>query len=145
MASKKEIGLDELPGFLFRRLHQLATARFAVKMENIALTPIQWAALMTISRRPGHDQSTLSREIFIDTSTIAGVLDRIEARGLIQRKPSPADRRLRLLYPTSEGESLLNDATVEVLEMQAWLLEPLSAEERTAFMGLMLKLLHRRE
>jgi DNA-binding MarR family transcriptional regulator len=140
-----DVQLDELPGHLFRRLHQLAVARFTADMETISLTPIQWAALVITSQRPGLDQSTLSREIYIDTSTVAGVLDRLEARGLIERKPSPDDRRLRLVHVSEQGETLLLEATAAVLHMQAWLLEPLSATERTVFMKLMLKVLERRE
>ena len=145
MAKKKDIKLDDLPGHLFRRLHQLAVARFTAEMDEAGLTPIQWAALMTTSQRPGLDQSTLSREIHIDTSTIAGVLDRLEARGLIQRRPSPDDRRLRLVYLSDEGVALLKQASVAVLGMQKWLVEPLTADERAMFTQLMLKVLHRLE
>ena len=140
-----EIQLDQLPGHLFRRLHQLAVARFTADMETISLTPIQWAALVTTAKRPGLDQSTLSREIHIDTSTVAGVLDRLEARGLIERKPSPDDRRLRLVYLSEQGQTLLVEATAAVLHMQDWLLEPLSASERGLLMKLMLKVLDRRD
>lgn len=145
MAAKKGIKLDDLPGHLFRRLHQLAVARFTAEMDDAGLTPIQWAALVTTSQRPGLDQSTLSREIFIDTSTVTGVLDRLEARGLIQRRPSPDDRRLRLLYLTDEGAALLKQASVLVLGMQKWLVEPLTAPERAMFTQLMLKVLDRLE
>ena len=100
---------------------------------------------MTTSQRPGLDQSTLSREIYIDTSTIAGVLDRLEARGLIQRRHSPDDRRVRQLYLTDEGAVLLKTASASVVGIQKWLLLPLSVEERAVFTQLMLKVLHRLE
>ncbi|MBC7378341.1 MAG: MarR family transcriptional regulator [Burkholderiaceae bacterium] len=145
MATKKVIKLDDMPGHLFRRLHQLAVTRFTAVMVDAGLTPIQWAALVTTSQRPGLDQSTLSREIYIDTSTIAGVLDRLEARGLIQRRLSAEDRRLRLLYLTDEGTALLKQASVAVVGMQKWLVEPLTVDERAMFTQLMLKVLHRLE
>lgn len=143
MAGKPEIGLDQLPGHLFRRLHQLAVARFTVQMDELGLTPIQWSALLITLQRPGLDQSTLSREIYIDTSTVAGVLDRLESRGLLQRKASPEDRRLRLVYVTEEGKALLKDANVAVLDTQEWLMEPLTPSNRALFMDLMLRVLHR--
>lgn len=145
MSAKRDIELHNLPAHLFRRLHQLAVARFTSRMENFGLTPIQWAALAITYQRPGLDQSTLSREIYIDTSTVADVVDRLETRGLIKRRPSPDDRRLRLLYLTERGRSLLGDATVDVLEIQQWLLAPLSAKEQAQFMALMLKVLNRRD
>ena len=145
MAGKREIRLDQLPGHLFRRLHQLAVARFTVQMENLGLTPIQWSALLTTLQRPGLDQSTLSREIYIDTSTVAGVLDRLESRGLLRREASPEDRRLRLVYVTEKGQALLKDANVAVLDTQEWLMEPLTPSDRALFMDLMLRVLHRHE
>lgn len=145
MAETSDIQLHQLPGHLFRRLHQLAVARFAAEMETMGLTPIQWSALITAHQRPGVDQSTLSREIYIDTSTVAGVVDRLETRGLLQRRTSPDDRRLRLLHVTEEGEALLKQATMAVLLVQDWLLEPLSESERTLFNSLMRRVLERRE
>lgn len=145
MATKKVITLDDMPGHLFRRLHQLAVMRFTAELDETGLTPVQWAALMTTSQRPGLDQSTLSREIYIDTSTIAGVVDRLEARGLIQRRHSLEDRRVRQLYLTDEGAVLLKKASASVLGIQEWLLLPLSVEERAVFTQLMLKVLHRLE
>lgn len=141
----QEIRLDELPGALFRRLHQLAVARFTSEMGDIGLTPIQWAALVTVVQRPGIDQITLSREIFIDPSTIAGVLERLESRGLLQRVVSPDDRRVRLLYVTDDAKGLLNDANAVVLDTQEWLMEPLTPADRALLVNLMLRVLNRPE
>ena len=145
VADKGEIRLDQLPGHLFRRLHQLAVARFTAEVDNFGLTPIQWSALVTTLKRPGLDQITLSREIYIDTSTVAGVLDRLESRGLLQRKASPEDRRVRLLYVTEEGRALLKEANAAVLNTQEWLMEPLTPGDRALFMELMLRVLNRHE
>lgn len=144
-AGKREIRLEQLPGHLFRRLHQLAVARFTADMGSLGLTPIQWSALVTTLQRPGLDQITLSREIYIDTSTIAGVLDRLESRGLLRRQASPEDRRVRLLYVTEEGEALLKDANPAVLNTQEWLMEPLTRADRAQFAELMLRVLKRYE
>jgi DNA-binding MarR family transcriptional regulator len=145
ISTKRNVRMRELPGHLFRRLHQLAVARFTTVMEGFGLTPMQWAALAATLEEPGLDQSTLSRATHIDTSTLAGVVDRLEARGLIQRRPSPDDRRLRLIHPTDEGRSLFSDALADALDVQEWLLEPLSEKERVQFMALMRKVLDRRD
>jgi DNA-binding MarR family transcriptional regulator len=143
MSASQHIQFREIPGLLFRRLHQLAVSRFAAKMEHIGLTPIQWSVLVNTLQRPGLDQSSLSREIYIDTSTVNGVVDRLEARGLIQRRASPVDRRLRLLYVTEQGQAVLEEATATVIETQGWLLEPLSPKEQAQFMALIRKVLDR--
>lgn len=144
-AQARELTFDELPGALFRRLHQLAVARFTSDMGDLGLTPIQWSALLTAMQRPGIDQITLSREIFIDPSTIAGVLDRLESRKLLQRVVSPDDRRVRLLYITEEGRAVMKDANAAVLITQDWLMEPLAPADRAKLMELMLRVLNRPE
>jgi DNA-binding MarR family transcriptional regulator len=52
------------------------------------------------NEQPGLDQRTLASSIGFDTSTIGGVIDRLEKRGLIERQASPTDRRVRLLQVT---------------------------------------------
>lgn len=145
LPKKKEISLDGLPGHLFRRLHQLAVADFTARMGDLGLTPIQWSSLVSVKQNPGLDQITLSRAIFIDTSTLAGVLDRLELRGLVRRKASPDDKRVRLLYITAEGIDLLQHANEVVFETQEWLMEPLSPSSRATFMKLMLRVLNRND
>lgn len=135
--------LQQIPGHLFRRLHQIAVAKFSLEAEPFGLTPLQWAALDAIERKPGLDQSTLSRDIALDTSTVAGVIYRLEARSLIKRDASPTDRRLRVLFLTDEGRELLLRATPVVTDMQTWLLDPLNPEEQTYFLELILRLVNR--
>ncbi|MDP3627209.1 MAG: MarR family transcriptional regulator [Hydrogenophaga sp.] len=135
--------LHQYPGHLFRRLHQIAVAKFSMVAEPFGLTPLQWAALAAIERKPGVDQSAMSRDIALDTSTTAGVIYRLEARGLIRREASDTDRRLRVLFLTDEGLDLLARATPAVMQMQHWLLGPLDPNEQSQFMDLMLKIVNR--
>ena len=79
------VELDVLPGYLIRRLQQIAVAVFLQETEACNITPVQYAALQTVQRSPGIDQRSLARTIGFDTSTIGGVIDRLEARGLVQR------------------------------------------------------------
>lgn len=84
-AESPVVDLGELPGHFIRRLHQIAVAIFLQETEAAGVTPVQYAALQAIANQPGVDQRTLARSIGLDTSTLAGVIDRLEARGLVQR------------------------------------------------------------
>jgi len=68
------------------------------------------------------------------------VLDRLEARGLLQRGANPQDRRVRLLSLTAEGQSLLRQVTPAMLRAQQRILEPLPPAEREAFMRMLRRL-----
>lgn len=129
--------LENYPGYHIRRLQQIAVAVFMEETQEFGVTPVQYAALSAVLRQPGVDQRTLARMIGFDTSTIGSVIDRLEARGLMVRNTSPADRRVRLLSVTAEGAALLAAAEPSVLRAQQRMLEPLPQEQRGLFMEMM--------
>jgi DNA-binding MarR family transcriptional regulator len=139
-ASPAPIDLETLPGHYIRRLQQIAVAIFLQETEPHGVTPVQYAALQTIGNSPGIDQRTLARTIGFDTSTIAGVLDRLEARGLVLRNASPDDRRVRLLSLTAEGLALLAETVPGVLRAQERMLEPLPKKARAEFIRMLREL-----
>ena len=125
--------LDGLPGHDIRRLHQISVAIFMQETEAFGVTPVQYAALQAVGLQPGMDQRTLARTIGFDTSTIAGVIDRLEARGLMQRNASAQDRRVRLLTLTAAGGALLAALVPAMLQAQQRILSPLPEAERGEF------------
>lgn len=129
--------LDTLPGHLIRRLQQIAVGLFMEETAAHDLTPVQFAALATIARQPGEDQRTLARTIGFDTSTIGGVIDRLERRGLVQRNPAPEDRRVRRLTLTADGAALLQQVMPGMQRAQKRMLAPLPAAERAEFMRML--------
>lgn len=139
-ANAKTLELDTMPGHYVRRLQQIAVALFLQETAEYGLTPVQYAALQTVSNTPDVDQRTLARSIGHDTTTIGGVIDRLEARGLLIRKTTPDDRRVRLLAITDEGKALLDAVAPSVLRAQARILAPLPAREREEFMRMLRKL-----
>ncbi|MEK8051426.1 MarR family transcriptional regulator [Ideonella sp. DXS22W] len=135
--ARSPVDLDALPGFHIRRLQQIAVALFLQETEAHGITPVQYAALQTVHDTPGLDQRSLARTIGFDTSTIAGVVDRLEARGWVRRNASPTDRRVRLLTITDEGAALLGAVLPDMLRAQTRMLAPLPAAERTEFMRML--------
>lgn len=136
------VDLEALPGHHIRRLHQIAVAVFLQETEAQGVTPVQYGALQAVRNTPGLDQRTLARALGLDTSTVAGVVDRLEARGLLQRSASADDRRVRLLTLTAEGRALLAAATPPMWRAQARILEPLPPHERDEFMRMLRVLVH---
>ncbi|VCU70859.1 HTH-type transcriptional repressor NicR [Pigmentiphaga humi] len=129
--------LEQYAGYHIRRLQQIAVAVFIEDTQPWNVTPVQYAALSAVLRRPGIDQRTLARLIGFDASTIGSVIDRLQARGLMTRSSSPKDRRVRLLHATPEGRQLLEDAEPAVLRAQERMLDPLPADKRAQFMELL--------
>jgi DNA-binding MarR family transcriptional regulator len=71
---------------------------------------------------------------------LGDVLERIEAKGLVLRAASSADRRVKLLSLSTAGKKLIADVESAVLRVQERLLTPLDAEERKTFVRLLAKL-----
>jgi MarR family transcriptional regulator, lower aerobic nicotinate degradation pathway regulator len=134
------VDLGELPGHYIRRLQQIAVAVFLQEAGPTGVTPVQYAAMQAVANQPDLDQRSLARQIGLDTSTVAGVVDRLEARGLMLRQASPQDRRVRLLRLTPDGEATLAEVVPAMQRAQQRMLAPLPAAQRREFMR-MLKVL----
>jgi MarR family transcriptional regulator, lower aerobic nicotinate degradation pathway regulator len=128
------------PGYLFRRMQQIAVSIFVEECKAFDLTPVQYAALVAIRTHPGIDATRLSAVIAFDRSTLGSVIERLEAKALIERKPSPDDRRAKLLGLTKAGATTLNKIIPVVDRAQARMLEPLKPADRKALMALMAQL-----
>ncbi len=130
----------EMPGHIVRRLNQASVSIFMEEVGKAGsdLTPVQYAALQVVGNQPGIDQRTLARSIALDTSTTGGVVDRLEARGWLERRLSPQDRRARQLFLTPAGEQGLADAVPAMLRAQEQILAPLTPRQRTEFMRLLM-------
>ena len=132
--------LYAMPGHLIRRVQQASTALFAEECAGFDLTSVQYAALVAIRENPGVDATRLSYLIAFDRSTLGGVLERLEGKGWVLRSPSPADKRVKLLRLTLDGERLLRQAEPAVCRVQQRLLEPLAPADRAAMLRLLARL-----
>ena len=128
------------PGHLIRRAQQIAVAIFLEECAAEDLTPVQYAALIAIRDNPGIDATRVSGLIAFDRTTISGVMERLEAKGLVKRQTNAADKRAKVVDITAEGKKLLKKVEPKVERAQQRILAPLSTEEQRALMGLLSKL-----
>ncbi len=135
--SPPAVDIGHQPGHYIRRLHQISVGIFLQELGEIGITPVQYAALQTVANHPGIDQRTLARTIALDASTTGGVVDRLEARGWLERRTSTEDRRARQLELTDAGVQLLGMAVPAMLGAQDLILAPLNKSQRTQFMTLL--------
>jgi len=135
--SPAAIDLSELPGHHIRRLQQIAVAVFLQETAESGITPVQYAALQSVANQPDLDQRSLAAAAGLDTSTLASVIDRLQARGLIERHSSENDRRVRLLRLTPVGQDVLDALVPAMRRAQRKILAPLQPAEQREFMRLL--------
>jgi DNA-binding MarR family transcriptional regulator len=128
------------PGYLLRRAHQVAIAIFAQEAGHLSLTPPQHNALSAIKANPGCSQADVARSVGYDRATMGAVLVGLEARGLINRRGSAKDRRLKLLTITPRGQQLLDLAEPVTERINQRVIEILAPEERETFVRLLAKI-----
>jgi DNA-binding MarR family transcriptional regulator len=137
-----EMPLWGRPGYLLRRLHQIHYALFFEECAGFDITPVQYGLLTTLSLNPNLDQNSLARELGIDRTNVADVLNRLARRGLLERRRSPEDGRMVLARLTRAGERLTRKMYRPMRCAQKRLLEPLLAQERNALIITLIRLIN---
>jgi DNA-binding MarR family transcriptional regulator len=129
--------LPELLGYHLRRAQLRVFHAFAEAMRPLDLTPGQYGALELVAANPGLNQTTLGVALGVDRSTVVALVDRLQGRGLVARRPLAADRRVRALHLTELGEASLADARARVAVHDAALTPGLTPAERALLLRLL--------
>jgi MarR family transcriptional regulator, transcriptional regulator for hemolysin len=85
-------------GFLLHEVARLLRRRFEQRTGHQGLTRSQWQTIAYLARQEGIHQAHLAEMLEIEPITLVRILDRLEARGLVERRQDPDDRRAWLLY-----------------------------------------------
>ena len=128
------------PGYLFRRMQQISVAIFVEECRAFDLTPVQYAALVAIHTHPGIDATRLSAVIAFDRSTLGNVIERLESKDYIERKPAREDKRVKLLCLTKPGAAVLREIIASVDRAQGRMLQPLKPADRKTLLALLMQL-----
>jgi MarR family transcriptional regulator, organic hydroperoxide resistance regulator len=80
--------------------------RFMALTQELGLSPVQLHTLRILEPGVEVPMSSLAGKLFCDNSNVTGIVDRLEARGLIERRPAEHDRRVKLLVLTPPGERI---------------------------------------
>ena len=99
-----------------------------------ALSMWGYIVLSALRTEPMRTQAALAGAIGADKTRIIAVLDELQHRGLIEREPDPADRRVRLLALTRAGRDLHGEVRTAIRGEEKRLLARLPATDRAAFM-----------
>ncbi|WP_232247421.1 MarR family winged helix-turn-helix transcriptional regulator [Kitasatospora azatica] len=125
------------PAQLMDQLAQAAAAyyrNFATVAAQRGLTLMQ-GKMLSLLRRP-MPMRTLAELLACDASNVTGIVDRLESRGLLRRESDPADRRVKLVLLTAEGERAVAQIRAELMSELSGL-ESLEEGDRRALQRLL--------
>lgn len=126
--------LEDRPGFLIRRLHQIHVALFTEECATAGITPVQYSVLTALDQMGAVEQIALSRAVGLDRTNIADVVARLETRGLVSRSVSARDKRMKLVALTDAGRNLLEQVQHAAARAHERTISALPPKERARFL-----------
>ena len=91
-------------GWLVTDVARLLRTVFDRRVRSFGLTRPQWLALSRLNRRPGASQSELADMMEIEKAPAGRIVDRMEEKGWVERRPEPSDRRINRIHLTDRGQ-----------------------------------------
>lgn len=130
------------PGVLLHDVSRLRRTLFDQRLRPLGITRSQWWVLAALSRHDGAPMSQieLARTLDVGKVTLGGLVDRLEAPGLLARLPDPRDGRSKLVKPTRKGLSLITKVERIADEINAQVMKGLGAGEQKTLVSLLTRL-----
>jgi MarR family transcriptional regulator, transcriptional regulator for hemolysin len=90
---------------------RLIRTRFDQRARAFGMTRAQWVILARLARQPGLSQNELATICEVEPITVGRLVDRLELRGMVERRPDPTDRRVKRLHLLPAAEPVLVQIT----------------------------------
>ena len=122
---------------------RLLRTRFDQRARARGMTRAQWIILARLSRQPGMSQNELAGICEVEPITVGRLVDRLEARGLVERRPDPTDRRINRLHLLPAAQPILEEITSYRDALSEDILDGLDEPARNAMVDALLHIKNR--
>jgi DNA-binding MarR family transcriptional regulator len=127
-------------GFLIHDVSRLRRIVVDRALKPLGVTRSQWWVLAFLSRRDGMTQTALASDLDLTKVAVGGLLDRMEAANLVERRSDPKDGRARRVYLTKPGQKLVTKIRKTVEGVELGILSKIPEAELEAAAGTLLDL-----
>jgi len=132
--------LQTLLGYNARRAALTIIEGFLERMAEFGLRPVDFSVMSVIQHNPGVTSRQLCAALNLLPPNLVGLVQSLEARGLIERHPHPADGRAMGLHPTEQGRSLMVQAEQAATDLEIERSARLTAAQRKTLLDLLQKI-----
>lgn len=129
--------LDERIPFLLSQLGAHYAGAFQRLVSGVGVQPRTYAVLMALAAEDGQSQRALSARLGIHRNTMVGLIDALEADGLVKRMAHPGDRRAFAVTLTDRARALLPELDAVGSALEDSVAAPLSSDERDTLRALL--------
>jgi DNA-binding MarR family transcriptional regulator len=127
-------------GFLISQLGFFSSRRFTDALDPLGIGPRDFLLMRFVDASDGQSQHALAERLGIPPSRMVALVDRLEEMGLLERRPDPDDRRVRGLFLTRKGRSVLEKAGKIAIDYETQLCAGINREEREQLIDLLQRL-----
>ncbi len=132
--------LQSLMGYNARRAALSIIELFLDRLAPYGLKPVDFSVMSTIGHNPGVTSRQLCAALNLLPPNLVGLIQSLEARGLIERKPHPHDGRAVGLHATPKGRALMVQAEQTATELETEKTAKLTPAERKTLLSLLQKI-----
>ncbi len=132
--------LEQCINFILTNVQQSVQQLFKGELGQFGVTPVQYMVLKCLWDENGVTVKQLADRLQLDSSTITGILDRLEIKGMIKRKPDPNDRRALSVVLTPKGKALEKSVNQAIINANNKVLGKLENQESEALKLLLQKI-----
>jgi len=122
-------------GFMLGEAARLLRVRFDDYARTRGITRQQWLVLIALMRQEPVSQVKLAQYLEVEPMSLCRMADRLQAAGMIERQPSPDDRRVRLLSLTPKARDLLVELRRHGAKIMELATDGLSPQQKDALMS----------
>ncbi|HEX6653640.1 MAG TPA: MarR family transcriptional regulator [Thermoleophilaceae bacterium] len=127
-------------GFLISQLGFFSSKRFMDALEPLGIGPRDFSLMRFVDASDGQSQHALAERLGIPPSRMVALVDGLEEMELLERRPDPDDRRVRGLFLTRKGRSVLEKAGKIAIDYETQLCAGINREEREQLIDLLQRL-----
>ena len=127
-------------GFLISQLGFFSSKRFTEALEPLGIGPRDFLLMRFVDASDGPTQQALAERLAVPPSRMVALVDALEEMGFVERRPDPDDRRVRRLFLTRAGRSVLEKAGKIAIDYETQLCAGINREEREQLIDLLQRL-----
>lgn len=105
--------------YLLNDVARLIRTRADQRARRYGMTRAQWVILRRLENQPGLSQNEIAGIVEVEPITVARLVDRLESRGLVERRADPTDRRKWRLHLTAAAQPMLREIEIHKAELLA--------------------------
>jgi DNA-binding MarR family transcriptional regulator len=126
--------------YLFKHAQLRLAELTGAALAPLRITGRELAVLLVIAEEPPASQLRIATRMGVDRTTMVAIIDELERKGLVERRPDEVDRRRNVTALTSAGRTTTRQAAAAAEKAERRFLEPLSADDAAIVRGALRRL-----